>query len=84
MKLKKADKIKETAEALIEDKKSVLFAETYNEAKRMVKEADTSKYDDDEAKKLKADIKGKDESEIDKIEQEEIQNFISREYNDKK
>ena len=46
MKLKKADKIKETAEALIEDKKSVLFAETYNEAKRMVKEADTSKYDD--------------------------------------
>lgn len=84
MKLKKADKIKETAEALIEDKKSVLFAETYNEAKRMVKEADTSKYDDDEAKKLKADIKGKDESEVDKIEQEEIQNFISREYNDKK
>lgn len=84
MKLKKADKIKETAEALIEDKKSVLFAETYNEAKRMVKEADTSKYDDDEAKKLKADIKGKDESEIDQIEQEEIQNFISREYNDKK
>lgn len=84
MKLKKADKIKETAEALIEDKKSVLFAETYNEAKRMVKEADTSKYDDDEAKKLKADIKGKDESEIDQIEQEEIQNFISREYKDKK
>lgn len=84
MKLKKADKIKETAEALIEDKKSVLFAETYNEAKRMVKEADTSKYDDDEAKKLKADIKGKDESEVDQIEQEEIQNFISREYNDKK